>query len=104
MQAAAEKLAILRDSLARTGLERLETHGCAALGHPAADACLKGGIRRGALHEIFPVAAGDEAAAAGFAAALAGRAAGKKRVLWLRPDFAPLEAGEISALGLLELG
>jgi protein ImuA len=104
MRAGAEKLVFLKDSLARAGLEKAESHGRMALGHPAADACLKGGIERGALHEIFPPAPGDEAAAAGFAVALSARAAGKKRVLWLAPDFAALEQGEISALGLLELG
>ena len=69
-----------------------------------ADARLKGGIARGALHEVFPASPGEEAAAAGFVATLAVRAAGKKRVLWLAPDFAVLEGGDISALGLLELG
>ena len=104
MQAAAEKIAFLRDSLTRAGLEGPKSHGCAALGHEAADACLRGGIGRGTLHEIFPAAAGDEVAATGFAAALAMRAAGKKRVLWIVPDFVVLEGGEISHLGLLELG
>lgn len=106
MCAAAEKLAFLRDSLARAGLEGPDSHarGRVALGHPQADACLKGGIARGTLHEIFPAAAGDEAAATGFAAALSARAAARKRVLWLVTDFAALEHGEISALGLLEPG
>jgi protein ImuA len=63
-----------------------------------------GGILKGALHEVFPAAGGDEAAAAGFVAALAARAAEQKRVLWLRPDFSAVEHGEISPLGLLELG
>jgi protein ImuA len=104
MHAAAEKLAFLKDSLARVGLERPEKRGRVALGHPAADACMTGGIGKGALHEIFPAGAGDEATATGFAAVLAARVAVKKRVLWLAQDFASLEQGEISALGLLELG
>ena len=54
MRAGAEKLAFLKDSLARAGLERPDSHGRVTLGHPAADACLKGGIGRGTLHEIFP--------------------------------------------------
>jgi protein ImuA len=74
------------------------------LGHPAADACLQGGILRGALHEVFPAGGGDEASACGFATALAARVAAGARVLWLRTDFAALEHGEISALGLIELG
>jgi protein ImuA len=104
MQAAAEKLGFLKESLVRAGLERPDSHGRVALGHVAADACLKGGIGRGTLHEFFPGAAGDEAAATGLAAALAARVAVRKRVLWLTEDFAGLEHGEISALGLLELG
>jgi protein ImuA len=104
MRAGAEKLVFLKDSLARAGLERAESHDRVALGHPVADACLRSGIGRGALHEIFPAAPGDEAAASGFAAALSTRAAGKKRVLWLATDFAALEHGEISPSGLLEPG
>lgn len=104
MRAGAEKLAFLKNSLARAGLERPENHGRVVLGHRAADACLKGGIEPGALHEIFPIEAGDEAAATGFVTVLAARIAAKRRVLWLAQDFAALEHGEISALGLLELG
>lgn len=99
-----EKLVFLRDSLARAGLEGPESHARTGLGHSAADACLNGGIARGSLHEIFPATAGDEAAATGFATALCARVAARKRILWLVPDFAALEHGEISALGLLELG
>jgi protein ImuA len=104
MCAAAEKLGFLKDSLARAGLKRPDSHGRVALGHAAVDACLKGGIGRDALHEFFPAAAGDEAAATGFAAGLAARVAAKKRVLWLTQDFAALEHGEVSALGFFELG
>jgi protein ImuA len=104
MRAGAEKLAFLKGSLARAGLERAENCGRVVLGHPAADTCLKGGIARGALHEIFSAGPGDEAAATGFATVFAARVAGKKRVLWIAHDFAALEHGEISASGLLELG
>ena len=104
MRAGPEKLAFLKDSLARAGLEGPESHARISLGHPLADACLNGGIARGTLHEIYPATAGDEAAATGFATALSARVAARKRVLWVVPDFAALEHGEISALGLLELG
>ncbi|MGH6889979.1 MAG: ImuA family protein [Rhizomicrobium sp.] len=104
MSVAAEKIAILRGTLARAGLGDVPGRARAALGHPGADACLPGGILQGALHEVFPAQGGDEAAAMGFAAALAARAAERKRVLWLRPDFSALEHGEISPLGLLEMG
>ncbi|HEX4077957.1 MAG TPA: hypothetical protein VHX61_03665 [Rhizomicrobium sp.] len=104
MNADTNKIAFLRRSLARAGLEGEEEQARVALGHAAADACLHGGILRGALHEVFPAGAGDEAAACGFAVAQAARVAAGARVLWLRTDFAALEHGEISALGLIELG
>lgn len=103
MSVAAEKIAVLRTSLARTGLGA-QAPARVALGHAKADSCLLGGILKGALHEVFPAAAGDEAAAAGFAVALAARAAEQKRMLWLRPDFSALEHGEISPHGLIEFG
>jgi protein ImuA len=74
-----------------------------SLGHASADACL-GGLRRGALHEVFAGSAGQGAAATGFAAALAMRACANRRLLWVREDFAALEHGELCATGLLELG
>jgi len=73
-----------------------------ATGHEDADPVLRGGILPGALHEIF---AGDmSAAAAGFAAGLAQRVRGRKRLLWIRQDYAALEHGEICPTGLAELG
>ena len=73
------------------------------LGLEEVDACLKGGLRRGLLHEVFAVA-GHEAAATGFAAGLARRVCGRKRLLWIRQDFSALEFGELSPVGLLEFG
>ena len=73
------------------------------LGFKDADACLKGGLPCGALHEIFADPS-HEAAASAFTAALAFRLAAKKRVLWIRQDFSALEFGELAATGLLELG
>jgi len=64
------------------------------------DAVLGGGLRRGALHEVF---AGDWGAG-GFAACLAIQAAGSKPLFWVRPDYEALEYGPLSATGLLELG
>ena len=74
--------------------------GACALGHAGADAALRGGIARGALHEVF---AGD-ASATGFALGLAQRVRAKKKLLWIRQDFSALEHGEISSTGLAELG
>jgi protein ImuA len=97
----AEKIAVLRASLAKPGLE--EAFARVPLGHSAADLCLTGGLQRGALHEVF-AATGHEAAATGFAAGLAARVAAGKRLLWIRQDFSALEFGELSATGLLEFG
>ena len=97
----AEKIAVLRASLARPGLE--EAFARVPLGHSAADLCLKGGLQRGALHEVF-AGIGHEAAATGFAAGLAARVAAGKRLLWIRQDFSALEFGELSATGLIEFG
>lgn len=92
-----EKLASLRTILAlqedaglRIGLDRGRM-----------DACLGGGLKRGALHEVF-AAVSHEAAATGFAAALARRIGGP--LLWIRQDYCGLEHGELAATGLFELG
>ncbi len=73
------------------------------LGLKDTDACLKGGLQSGALHEIFAQPS-HESAACAFTAALAFRLAAKKPVLWIRQDFSALEFGELAATGLLELG
>ena len=95
-------IAVLRERLARAGLADGAEQPRIALGHAQADACLLGGICKGALHEVFPAAPGDEAAASGFVTALAARAG--SRVLWCGTDFGALEHGEISPSGFVELG
>ena len=97
----AEKIAALRASLARPGLEEASIR--IPLGHAAADLCLKGGLERGVLHEVF-ASIGHEASATGFTAGLAARVAARKRLLWIRQDFSALEFGELSATGFLEFG
>jgi protein ImuA len=97
----AEKIASLRAALARPRLENRQAYQ--SLGHAEVDACLNGGLARGALHEVF-AKIGHEASATGFAAGLAARVAKGKPILWIRQDFAGLEFGEIAATGLLELG
>ena len=42
--------------------------------------------------------------AGGFAACLAIRARGRKPLFWIRPDYAAMEYGALSAAGFLELG
>ena len=91
----------------KSGLGVAETaslHPRAPLGHDAADACLKGGLLKGALHEVFAAETGCEGAASGFVAGLAARVAQKRKLLWIRQDYSSLEFGELSATGLLELG
>ncbi len=104
MAGTAFKLAALRASLDRATPERIGGKS-APLGHGPADACLKGGLRQGALHEVFAAEAGHAASAAGFALMLALRAAAPRPwLMWIRQDFAALEDAEPCAAGLLELG
>lgn len=91
------KIAELRHFLARYGLP--PDRPPVPLGEPL-DGVLGGGLRPGALHEVF---AGDWCAG-GFAALLAVRAAGSKPFFWIRPDYEALEYGAVSPHGLLELG
>lgn len=97
------KIADLKAFLAWLELENSEAHTSVPLGHGHIDACLQGGLRRGALHDISAEAS-HEAAATGFAAALSFRMAADKRVLWIRQDFSTSEFGEPTATGFLELG
>ena len=91
-----EKLADLRHFLSRYGLP--PDRPAIPLG--VADAVLGGGLRPGAQHEVFA----QDWGASGFAACLAIRAMGKKPLFWVRPDYAAMEYGALSAPGFLELG
>jgi protein ImuA len=98
------KLAELRHSLARYGLP--PDRPALPLGHAGVDAVLGGGLRPGALHEIFA----QGWSGGGFAAALALLAAGNSfngkggPLFWVRPDYEALEYGAVSPNGLAELG
>jgi protein ImuA len=70
-----------------------------ALGVPAIDASLQGGLASASLHEIAPASARDLGAAAGFVFALAAYASDGRSVLWIQTDFAALEAGNIYGPG-----
>jgi protein ImuA len=94
----------------RGSIERIESHGDAytpgrvALGHADADATLQGGLAVGAMHEVFADAGRQSAAATGFVAGLAGRAAAQRPLVWVRQDFTEIESGALSMSGLAELG
>src|ERR1700710_721351 len=70
------------------------------LGHPGADRTLRGGLMRGALHEVFAA----DPAAIGFTAGLAPPAAGPQPLLWIVQDFSTLEQGALAPTGLAEFG
>jgi protein ImuA len=74
------------------------------LGHAEADAALQGGLALGAMHEVFAEAGRQSAAATGFVAGLAGRAAARRPLVWVRQDFTEIESGALSMSGLAELG
>jgi len=94
----------------RGNIERIEAHGDAytprrvALGHVEADATLQGGLALGAVHEVFTEAGRQSAAATGFVAGLARRAAARRPLVWVRQDFTEIESGALSMSGLAELG
>src|SRR5476649_2414185 len=94
----------------RGSIERIEAPGEAyrpdrvALGHADADATLQGGLALGAMHEVFAEAGRQSAAATGFVAGLAGRAAARRPLVWVRQDFTEIESGALSMCGLAELG
>src|SRR4030081_201041 len=94
----------------RGSIERIESHGEAysprrvKLGHAEADATLQGGLALGAIHEVFADAGRQSAAATGFVTGLAGRAAARRPLVWVRQDFTEIESGALSMSGLAELG
>jgi protein ImuA len=93
-----KKMAGLRLSLARYDLP--PDRAAVALGHADADAVLGGGLRFGALHEVFT----QDWSAGGFAVLLALKLAGTKPLFWVRPDYEAMEYGAAAPTGLLELG
>jgi protein ImuA len=97
MTGSKEKIALLRAALAPVGPPEVRV----PLGPTRIDSCLAGGVKRGALHEVF-ASPSHEGAATGFTVALTIRLDGP--VLWIRQDYAGLEHGELAATGLFELG
>lgn len=101
-------LAALRQRIARIEKAESSQRTSAAsftLGLSAVDTRLRGGLKRGALHEMLCARQAHASAAAGFTLALAARAAGKRRkIIWIRQRFLETEIGALSARGILELG
>lgn len=93
-----EKIEDLRHFLARYGLP--PERPALSLGAQAVDRALGGGLLPGSLHEVYA----QDWTAGGFAACLAIRAAGKKPLFWVWPDYEALEYGALHAQGLVELG
>jgi protein ImuA len=75
-----------------------------AFGAEALDARLRGGLLRGALHEVYASHALDVASAAAFALLLAWRASEGKPILWVREEASARLKGKPYGLGLVELG
>ena len=113
-----ERIGFLRDAIARIeddghDAARFATAAEApdrvALGMDTElDKVLKGGLRRGALHEIVAASPGDATAASGFALALAARFAAalehRGAIVWIVEDHALSETGAPYAPGLLSHG
>jgi protein ImuA len=98
-----EQLSRLRRAIAKSEALPEETRSL-ALGVPAIDAALGGGLPGAALHELsaMPLHLG---AAAGFALALASLAQeARKETLWIATDFGSLETGTLYGPGLDQLG
>ncbi|BBK42232.1 hypothetical protein STVA_22520 [Allostella vacuolata] len=104
--------AALRRLAGWTKTAAADAGGRVALGAAGPDGVLGGGIVRAALHEIHAERTADIATAAGFAVALALRAAhpstpdagARRPILWVRQDFLDVETGGIHPPGLAELG
>jgi len=77
--------------------------GTLPFGIPAIDTMLGGGLARGALHEIAATGEAHLPAAAGFALAVAKRAA-PLRLIWISEDMALAESGAPHGTGLDAFG
>ena len=78
--------------------------GTLPLGIPVIDTMLGGGLARSALHEIAATGEAHLPAAAGFALAMAKRAAPSPRLFWISEDMALAESGAPHGAGLDALG
>ena len=113
-----EEVGLLRDVIARIEDGGQGTVGLTAPGRTLdrvalgagteLDKALKGGLRRGALHEVVAASSGDAPAACGFALALAARFAvaldRRGAIVWIVEDGARSETGAPYAPGLFSHG
>ena len=107
------KIAELRHSLARHTAFATD-HGAAGqaavpLGHAPADRVLGGGLKAGALHEVFAEDWGGGGFALLLAARLTTRLANSRTdrpgpLFWVRGDYAAREYGALDPMGLAALG
>ena len=106
MSAARDTVSALRTALA--GLDPaagLMAADLISLGVASLDGPLGGGLRRAALHEIYPTAGlKDTAAASGFGLGLALRAGGDRPLAWIRQDVVGAEIGRLHGAGLAAFG
>ncbi|WP_020181465.1 hypothetical protein [Methylopila sp. M107] len=99
------QLIALRRAIA--ALEPPDIRGAAGLfgfGLADIDDALGGGLKRGALHEVFARRTMDAAAAEGFGLCLALRAAGERPIVWARQDYSETEAGALHGEGVAAFG
>jgi protein ImuA len=106
MPTARETVSALRTALA--GLDPVAGSMAAdliPLGPESLDGPLGGGLRRAALHEIYPSAGlKDAAAATGFGLGAALRAGGGRPLAWIRQDVVGAEIGRLHGAGLAAFG
>lgn len=96
-----KKASLLRDALAKPAPLKAADH--VRLGYDPVDQALQGGLRRGALHEVF-ASVGHETAATGFAAGLVARLAKGRQVFWISQEFVSREYGAFCPPGFFEFG
>jgi protein ImuA len=101
--ASAARLRLELERLARPAADP----GLLPFGAAALDSILGGGLMRGALHEVAPLAEGDAPAAGGFCTSVLSRALlfeKRKPLLWVRHELATIEDGAPYGPGLAALG
>jgi protein ImuA len=98
-------LSALRRAMATVTAPRVGEEARLSLGVASLDLALAGGLALSALHEVGPAAPCDGGTATAFATALAMLALRQGgQAIWIRPDFAAVETGELYGPGLALMG